>query len=195
MTPAIGTSWRGTESARSTAVVVVGLDITAPTNSLSLSSVSGGAFLSGNTVFYRGTAVGSFRVTNAVSDAGSGPASSTTGALTGISTGWTHTGSTVSTPSGGPYTSNPFSWTAASTTSPSVTVTGRDVSGNATPVTLTMTNDSTVPAASVSYADGYASTPSVTVTFTASDTGGSGLNTLQLQRASASLTPSAAGGC
>ena len=192
VTPVIGVNWQGAESARSNPVTVVALDLTAPTNNLSLSSVTGGAFLSGNTVFYRGTAAGGFRVTNAVSDAGSGPASSTTGSLTGTSTGWTHTGSPVSTPAGGPYVSNPFAWGAATTTSPQVVVTGRDASNNAAPTTLTMTNDSTAPTASVSYPDGVTTGVSVTVTFSASD-GGSGLNTRQLQRASAPLTGGSCG--
>jgi hypothetical protein len=192
VTPLIGANWQGAESARSSAVTVLALDLTPPTNSLSLSSVSGGAYLSGTTVYYRGTAVGSFRVTNAVSDAGSGPASSTTGSLTGTSTGWTHTASTVSTPSGGPYDSNPFSWSAATSTSPQVTITGRDVAGNTAATTLSLVNDSTAPTASVSYADGVSTGRSVSVTFSASD-GGSGLNTRQLQRASATLTGGSCG--
>ena len=192
VTPVIGTNWQGAESAMSTPVTVAALDVTAPTNGLSLSSVSGGAFLSGTTVYYRGSVAGGFRVTNAVSDAGSGPASSTTGSLTGTSTGWTHTGSAVSTPAGGPYESNPFTWGAATSTSPQVVVTGRDVSGNATPATLSMLNDSTVPTASVSYPDGFSTGRSVSVTFSASD-GGSGLNTRQLQRASAPLTGGSCG--
>ena len=187
VTPVIGANWQGAESVRSSPVVVVAVDVTAPTNNLSLSSITGGAFLSGPTVFYRGTATGGFRVTNAVADAGSGPASSQTSALGGTTTGWTHTGSTVSTPPGGPYVSNPFSWGAATTSSPTVTVTGRDVSGNAAPTTLTMTNDSTVTSASVSYTDGPVASPSIAVTFSASDAG-AGLDTRQLQRASASFT-------
>ena len=192
VTPVIGANWQGAESVRSSPVLVVAVDITAPTNSLSVSSVTGGAFLSGTTVYYRGAAVGSFRVTNAVSDAGSGPASSTTGAFSGTSTGWTHTPSTVSTPAGGPYVSNLFSWGAATSSGPQVTVTGRDVANNAAPTTLTFTNDSTAPTASVSYADGPAASPSIAVTFSASD-GGAGLDTRQLQRASATLTGSSCG--
>ena len=54
VTPVIGANWQGAESAMSTPVTVAALDLTAPTNSLSLSSVSGGAFLSGTTLYYRG---------------------------------------------------------------------------------------------------------------------------------------------
>ncbi len=188
VTPVIGTHWQGAESAMSSPVTVLAPDLTAPTNSLTLSSVTGGAYLDGGTtVYYRGTAAGSFRLTNAVADAGSGPASSQTAALTGTTTGWTHTPSTVSTPAGGPYVSNTFSWTAGTTSGPGEAVTGRDVADNSAVTNLTFTNDSTVPTGSVSYPDGVTTGRSVSVTFSASD-GGSGLSTRQLQRASATLT-------
>ncbi|GAA4731986.1 hypothetical protein GCM10023350_14200 [Nocardioides endophyticus] len=191
ITPVFATNWQGLESAKSATAQVV-VDPTAPVNAITLSSVTGGAFLSSGTVYYRGAAAGSLRVTNAVTDAGPGPASSQTSTLTGTSTGWTHTGSTVSTPSGGPYESNPFVWSAATTTSPQVTVTGRDADGNSAPTTLSMINDSTAPTASVSYPDGSSTGTSVTVTLSASD-GGAGIETRLLQRASAALTGSTCG--
>src|SRR5207247_4581173 len=50
------------------------------------------------------------------------------------------------TPSGGPYDSNTFSWTSATSTSPTEVVTGADAAGNSTAAsTLTFTNDSTAP--------------------------------------------------
>src|SRR6185436_6496734 len=119
----------GAESLTSNTVAV---DAGPPVNALTLSSVTG-AFLSGSTVYYRGVAVGSFTVT----DVDSGPASSATAALTGTTTGWTHTASTVSTPTGGPYASNPFSWAAGTVSGPSEVVTGRDVAGNTVATTLT----------------------------------------------------------
>jgi hypothetical protein len=156
--------------------------------------VTGGAFLSGSTVYYRGSSAGSFRITNAVADAGSGPASSSTAALGGATGGWSHTASTVSSPTGGPYVSNPFSWTAGTTSSPTESVTGRDVAGNTAATGLTFTTDSTAPTAgSISYADGWASTPSVTVTFTSGTDAGSGVATRQLQRATATLVAGACG--
>jgi len=191
VTPRFATNWQGQESAKSATATVNG-DSTAPTNALTLSAITSGAHLDGTTLYYRGTASGGFRVTNAVSDAGSGPASSTTGSLTGTSTGWTHIGSTVSTPSGGPYESNPFAWSAATTTSPQVTVTGRDAANNTALTTLTFTDDSTVASASVSYPDGSTTAASILVTLSASD-GGSGLGTRLLQRASATLTGSTCG--
>src|SRR5205085_7679091 len=89
----------GNQSA-STASNVAKVDTAGPANSLSLSAVSGGAYMSGTTVYYRGAAAGSFKVRNAVSDAESGPASSATAALGGTTSGWSHTPSTVSTPAG-----------------------------------------------------------------------------------------------
>lgn len=191
VTPVIGANWRGAESARSATVVT---DPVAPTNSISLSATGGAAHLTGTTVHYRGSSAGSLRLTNAVSDAGSGPASSTTGALTGTATGWSHTPSTVSTPAGGPYESAPFTWEASTTSSPGVGVTGRDVAGNAVVTNLTFANDSTAPTAgTVSYPDGFVSGRSVSVTFTTGTDAGSGVATRRLQRAQATLTDSTCG--
>jgi len=142
VTPVFATNWRGPESVKSATVTV---DVTAPVNSISLSGVSGNAVKSGNTIYYRGAALGSFTLTNAVTDSGSGPASSTAATLTGTTTGWTHTQTMVSTPAGGPYVSTSFSWTAGTTSSPTEVVTGRDVANNATGTTLTFVNDSTGP--------------------------------------------------
>lgn len=191
VTPVFATNWLGAESAKSATVTV---DSVAPTNSLSLSGIVGGAWMTGTTVYYAGAAAGSFTLTNAVADAGSGPASSQTAALTGTTTGWTHTPSTVSTPAGGPYVSSPFSWAAATTSGPGEVVTGRDVAGNSVTTSLTLVNDSTAPSAgSISYPDGYQPGRSVTVTFTSGTDGGSGINTRQLQRASAILTAGTCG--
>jgi hypothetical protein len=132
----------------STISTIVKVDTTVPVNVLSLSSVTGGAYLApgGSTVFYRGAAAGSFKLTNTATDVGgSGLASSATAALTGTATGWTHTGSTVSTPTGGPFVSNTFSWTAATTTSPGETVTSTDGATNTKATALTFSNDATRP--------------------------------------------------
>ena len=105
-------------------------------------------------MYYRGTAAGSLRLSNAVVDLGSGPASSATAALGGTSTGWTHTPSTVSTPAGGPFVSNLFSWGAGTTSAPTEVVTGRDVSGNTAQTSLSFVNDSTNPDGSITYPNG-----------------------------------------
>jgi hypothetical protein len=123
------------------------LDNVGPTNSLALTNKTGGSFVNGNTVYYRGVAVGSFSIQNTVSDATSGAASSTFPVLGGTTTGWTHTTPDVkTTPSGGPYVSNTFSWTAGTTSAPTEGVTAADAAGNTnTATTLTFTNDSTAP--------------------------------------------------
>lgn len=138
-----GWYWNSAEGPTSNAVTVN--ETTPPANAISLSGVSGNAVKSGNTIFYRGAALGSFTLTNAVTDSGSGPASSATATLTGTTTGWTHSPSTVSAPAGGPYLSTAFSWTAGTTSSPTEIVTSRDVANNAAATTLTFVNDSTGP--------------------------------------------------
>jgi hypothetical protein len=186
VTPVFATNWVGVESAKSATVAVDGI---APTNAVTLSGITGGAWLTGTTLYYAGSAAGSLTLTNAVTDADSGPASSQTAALTGTTTGWTHTPSTVSTPSGGPYVSNPFAWTAGTTSGPGEVVTGRDVADNTATTNLTFVNDSTAPSAgTVSYVNGSAGGTSVSVSFTTGTDAGSGIGTRLLQRASAPAT-------
>jgi hypothetical protein len=69
--------------------------------------------------------------------------------LGGTTTGFTHVGSTVSNPSGGPYVSTVFSWTAGTTSSPTEVVTGADTLGDTAATTLTFVNDSTAPAPTI----------------------------------------------
>jgi hypothetical protein len=123
-------------------------DVVAPTNTVTLSA-AGSAALSGTTVYYKGNDATAgnrtFKLQNAVADGGSGPASSLFAALGGTSTGFTFTTSTVSTPPGGPYISNAFTWANPTTSSPTETVTGSDTAGNTAQTTLTFTNDITGP--------------------------------------------------
>ena len=118
-----------------------------PVNNLSLGTQTGGAsLLSGTTVYYHGAVAGTFAITNAITNAsGTGPASTTFANLGGTSTGFMFAGSTVSIPSGGPYTSNTFSWTAGTNSSPTEVVTGTDAAGDTVSTTLTFVNDSTAP--------------------------------------------------
>jgi hypothetical protein len=184
VTPVFATNWIGAESLKSSSVTVAA----PPVNAITLSGISGGAYKSSNTIYYRGAAAGSFTLTNAVSG-GTGPASSATAALGGTTTNWTHTPSTVSTPAGGPYVSSVFSWTLGATSSPTEVVTGRDTGTGATGTTLSFVNDSTAPGAgTITYTDGYQIGRAVPLTFTTGTDGGSGLNTRQLQRQSATLT-------
>ncbi|TAL46478.1 MAG: hypothetical protein EPN91_00165, partial [Salinibacterium sp.] len=186
VTPVFSSNWQGAESSKSSTVIV---ETTPPTNNITLSDITGGAYKSGSTIYYRGGAAGSFTLTNAVADAGSGPASSQTAALTGTTTGWSHAGSTVSSPAGGPYVSNPFSWTSGTSSSPSETVTGRDVSGNTAATALSFVNDASTPTGgTISYLNSYQTGKSVSVTFSGGSDTGSGLASRQLVRASAALT-------
>ena len=138
---------------------LVKIDLTAPVNLLSLSGVSGGAHLAGATVFYRGTDAGSFTLTNALSDpGGSGPASSATAALSGTTTGWSHAASVVALPSGGPYVSASFGWSAGTTSAPAESVTGTDVAGNTHTSNLTFTSDGAGPTGGALSVNGVAAT-------------------------------------
>jgi hypothetical protein len=122
--------------------VTIAVDNTAPVNNLTLTNQSGGsAYLSGTTLYYQGPVAGSFTISNALTDAGSGPASTTFGGLTGTSAGFTFAGGTVSTPAGGPYVSATISWTANTLSSPSITITGTDNVGNAVSITLKLVDD------------------------------------------------------
>jgi len=185
-------------NASSTQTQLVRIDSVAPANGVALSSVSGGALLSGSTVYYRGSAGGSLSLTNTLTDTGgSGAASSATAALGGTSTGFSHTPSLVSTPAGGPYVSNPFSWTAGASSSPSESLTGSDTAGNTATTTLSFVNDS-VPASGGSVdATGlvgagarYSQSQTLHVAFAKGTDGGSGLASSgsQLLRASATLS-------
>jgi hypothetical protein len=192
VTPVFATNWRGAESLKSTAVTTT--ESTPPVNAISVSGAGGTASMTGSTVYYRGVAAGSFTLTNAVSDSGSGPASSATASLTGTPTGWTHTPSTVSTPSGGPFVSSSFAWTAGTTSTPGEIVTGRDVAGNTAATSLSLVNDSTAPTGgSVGYFDGTSYRLTISVTFANGTDAGSGIGIRLLQRASATLTGTTCG--
>jgi len=193
ITARVGTNWTGQESAKSTAVRS---DATAPTTFIALTPVSGNSVKNGNTVYYRGVAAGSFTLTNTMTDAGSGVASSSTAALGGTITGWTHTPSTVTTPAGGPFVSNSFAWSAGTTSAPTEVVTGRDVAGNLQPTTLTISNDITGPTGgAISYAGGATSASAVVVsTASVSDTqSGTGGGYRYLQQSTATLSGTTCG--
>ena len=101
------------------------------------------ALLSGTTLYFNGTNPGSGTLTATVADPGSGPASAS---FPDIQTsGWTHAAQTVTTPTGGPYVSSPFAWTAGPATPSGYTVTARDAAGNATTTPITFVNDTSAP--------------------------------------------------
>jgi hypothetical protein len=183
VTPVFSTNWTGAESAMSP---VTCTDATPPANNISLSNIVGGAAIVGTTAYYRGSVAGSFSITNTVTDAGCGPASSSTSALGGTTAGFAHTPSVVTSPTGGPYVSNAFTWLAGTTSSPTETVTGTDLANNAAITSGTLVNDSTAPTGSISYTNSYSPGRYVAVTFSGADSG-SGLAGAQLQRQSANL--------
>lgn len=182
VTPVFAANWTGAESARSVPAVT---ENTPPVNSITLGSVTGTAVKVGSTIYYNPATAGSFTLVNAVTDGESGPASSSTAALAGSATGWTHSPGTVSAPAGGPYVSGAFSWTAGTSSSPDETITGRDVAGNATATTLQFVPDSTAPVGTISYTDGFQPSAAVTVTFAATDAGSGLASGAVVQRSSA----------
>lgn len=191
ITAVIGSAWTGPESDLSSPVTI---DTTPPVNLITLSEVTGDAVTVGDDVYFRGVAPGSFTLTNALADAGSGPADSVTSTLLGDTAGWTHPASRVSTPAGGPFVSSAFTWTASAAGSVTETVRGHDVSGNESATELTLIDDSAAPTgAALSYPAGYQPTRSVTVTIGGGSDAGSGLAAGQLQRSSSSLTEGTCG--
>jgi hypothetical protein len=188
-------NWLGIESAKSATVTVLPPDATPPTNALTLSGVTGGSYLTGTTVYYRGAAPGSFTLTNTVADAGSGPASSETAVLGNNTLAkWAHSPAKVTAPAGGPYVTSAFSWIAGTTSSPSEIVRGRDVAGNEATTSLSFVNDSAAPTSgTIAYTNGYQPALSVPVTFTTGNDTGSNVASRQLQRQSASLSAGTCG--
>jgi hypothetical protein len=189
----VGANWVAANAATASAST----DTTPPTNALSLTAGTN-AFLSGSgspyTLYYRGNAAGSFKLVDAVADAGSGPASATFPAIG--TTGWTHAAETVTTPSGGPYTSTAFGWTASPSNPGAYVVTGADKVGNTSTATVNFASDTAGPTGgSITYADGYYRTTSVAITLSTGTDAGSGVNaaSAQVQRASASLSAGACG--
>ncbi|MDH6238425.1 LamG domain-containing protein [Cryobacterium sp. CG_9.6] len=196
VTPKFATNWIGAPSAGSASVRS---DATAPINSVSLTDKSGGgSFLTGSTLYFRGAIAGAFRLTNTLTDVGgSGPASSSTASL-GSAADWTHAPSAVSTPAGGPFVSNSFSWIAGAVTEPTIAINGLDNAGNsaAAPV-IQLRLDNTGPTGgAISYAGSYTTASSVFATVQAVADAGAGTTpggTRTLQRATALLSGNACG--
>jgi hypothetical protein len=148
---------------------------TATTHVLSLTAATG-AYLSGSTLYYKPTVSGSFKLVDAFS-ASAGAASDTFPAV-GVS-GWTHNSETVSTPSGGPYTSSTFSWNAQPNSPGGYTVTGRDAAGTTSTSALTFTADQAPPSGgTISYPTGLTTVASVPITTTNGTDSGAGVNAL-----------------
>ncbi|HEV8462440.1 MAG TPA: Ig-like domain-containing protein [Gaiellaceae bacterium] len=186
----------GTDNVGNVATVAssaVLVDTTAPTDAITLSSVSGGVYKSGTTVYYKGNTAGSFKLKDAVSDAASGPKSATFGLLSGGTGFSAHNSETINTPTAGPFVSTAISWTSASG-GPTIPVNGTDkATNNSSATTLTLTLDNTVPTSGTISVPSYATATSVTITSGNYSDGGSGIATNVITR-SAGRSPTA-GAC
>jgi hypothetical protein len=132
------------------------VDATPPTQTVSLAAGATGAYMSGTTLYYKADAAGTFRLIDSVTDRGSAPASAAFPAI--ATTGWTHAAETVTTPSGGPYSSSALAWTANAAVPAGYSVTGADVAGNTSAAALTFTNDTTAPSGGALTVNGTAAT-------------------------------------
>jgi hypothetical protein len=150
-------------------------DSTGPVNNLSIAAVTG-AYLSAGTLHYNSNATGSFEFVDGLTDAGSGPAAVTYPGLG--QSGWTHAGSeTISTPTGGPFTSSGFSWNAHPNSPAGYTITGQDNLGYSSSATVTFISDQSPPSGgSISYPTGLVSAPSVPIATSNGTDAQSGVN-------------------
>jgi hypothetical protein len=162
-----------------TSASIVKVDQIPPTNTISISGATGAASAFGGAVlYYKGNTPGSFKYSDAVGDAESGPGSADFPDL--AAAGWTHNAEVVNTPTGGPFVSSTFSWTANPANPALTSIVGRDVAGKIWTADITFTNDSTAPSGgSVSYTNGVVNTTAVPITLNngVDATGGSGVNT------------------
>ncbi len=184
----------------STVTQSVKIDTVAPTNGFSLTNKSGGgSLLSGTTLYYQGSTAGSFKLSNALTDPLSGPASTGYAVLSGSSGTFTFASSSVT--SGPPYVSNAFSWSSGETSAPTETATGFDVASNSSAAVFTLTNDSTAPSGGALTVNGTAATGGGTSSYNSTGgfsigtrtdytDAGSGLASSTLTRQSATLSSS-----
>ncbi|MGD0084891.1 MAG: putative Ig domain-containing protein [Acidimicrobiales bacterium] len=190
-TPTYGMNWVGIESSKSATVLV---DSTAPTVKSTVIGQSSGAVVNGfirkNTGYY---------VYANVTDAGSG-VKSVTANVANVTSRET---AVALTSSGGPFTApggGSYSYRSALLTSNAChadgtvpyTVNATDNFDNTSTNSNNgwVTFDTTAPTGSVSYTNGYVITTSVSVSFSATDGSGSGVNSAsgQLKRASSALS-------
>jgi hypothetical protein len=159
-----------------TSASVTKVDNVGPTNSLSLEGALN-ASQTGNTIYYRGSVSGSFKIVDVVTDTASGPASATFPDI--ATTGWTHAVETVSTPTGGPYTSSLFSWTPEPANPTVKPVIGTDIAGkSSTNASINFASDVVAPSGgSVTYANGVVNSTSLAIATANGTDGASGINT------------------
>ena len=156
-------------------------DDTVPVHAFQAVNSTGGVYFtapggSSGTVYYRGSAAGSFKLQDLATDSGSGVAQVTYPAVT--KAGWTHAAETVtSAPS---YQSSTYSWTAGATSSPGAqAIVAQDLASNSSTGTITITNDTTAPTTSsvaLTSPPAWYTTPSVALTPTDGTDAGSGVD-------------------
>jgi parallel beta-helix repeat protein len=123
-------------------------DDTAPVNAFNLANVTGGVYFnspggSGGTIYYRGSAAGSFQLQDQATDTGSGMQQVTYPLVS--KAGWTHPAETVTA---GPNYPSAYSWTAGATSAPGAqAIVAQDFAANQTTGTITITSDTTAPTA------------------------------------------------
>ena len=161
-----------------------------PTNTVTITNATGAySAFGGASLYFKGNAAGSFTYVDAVSDAESGPASADFPAI--ATTGWTHAAQTVSTPTGGPYVSSAYSWTANPATPPLFGLVGRDAAGKVWSAIVTFVNDSSPPTSgSVSSPNALLTAATVPISLNNGTDGASGVNaaTTVIKRDVATLT-------
>ncbi|HEV2952364.1 MAG TPA: hypothetical protein VGZ51_09675, partial [Actinomycetota bacterium] len=147
-------------------------DDVAPTNALSITSATG-AYLNAGTLYYKSDAAGSFSFSNALTDGGSGPYSTTFPAIG--TAGWTHALETDTT--GPPYVSTAYSWTPNPTNPANQTLVGEDAAVQQANSVVSFVSDIGAPTGmSASVTAGYFTSLSVPVTLANGSDAGSGLN-------------------
>ena len=132
-----------------------------------------GAYYNSGTLYYKSDAAGSFSFSNALTDGGSGPYSTTFPAIG--TTGWTHALETDLT--GPPYVSTAYSWTPNPTNPANQTLVGTDAALQSANQVVSFVSDTSLPTGmSASVTAGYFTALSVPVTLANGSDTGSGVN-------------------
>jgi hypothetical protein len=161
-------------------------DTIAPTQLLTFSGATGHELIAGSgdswTVYYNGNTAGSFKLSDAVTETGSGIATNgITFPTMAATAGWTAPPVTTSCTIT-PCLSNTYTWTANPSGNPAdETITALDNAGNTDTVTLHFVNDSIAPSGGSVTANGsggmsWVKSASVPVSFSAGTDAGSGVN-------------------
>ena len=147
-------------------------DDVAPTNAMSITAATG-AYFNAGTLYYKSNAAGSFSFSNALTDSGSGPYSTTYPAIG--TAGWTHALETDTT--GPPYVSSTYSWTPNPTNPANQTLVGTDAALQSANQVVSFVSDTSLPTGmSASVTAGYFTSLSVPVTLANGSDTGSGVN-------------------